>query len=89
MVRFATQWLAAPENFTALSDLSDQWIAFVSGRRPSSGVGLYAKENNQIRPSSTVRLPKVMMAVRAAPLCSERRKREYSRQFGRHLRNPG
>jgi hypothetical protein len=34
MGRFETQWLAAPENFAALADLSGQWIDLVHGRRP-------------------------------------------------------
>src|SRR5438445_806597 len=34
MGRFETQWLAAPENLSALSDLSGQWIDLVHGRRP-------------------------------------------------------
>jgi hypothetical protein len=36
MGRFETQWLAAPENFSSLIDLSDQWIDLVHGRRSSS-----------------------------------------------------
>ena len=34
MGRFETQWLAAPANLSALSDLSGQWIDIVHGRRP-------------------------------------------------------
>jgi hypothetical protein len=34
MGRFETQWLAAPENLSALADLSGQWIDLVHGRRP-------------------------------------------------------
>jgi hypothetical protein len=34
MARFETQWLAAPANLSALSDLSGQWIDLVHGRRP-------------------------------------------------------
>src|SRR6202047_3154771 len=34
MGRFETQWLAAPENLSALFDLSGQWIDLVHGRRP-------------------------------------------------------
>src|SRR5262245_16729774 len=34
MGRFETQWLAAPENFASLADLSGQWIDLVHGRRP-------------------------------------------------------
>ena len=33
MGRFETQWLAAPENLSGLSDLSGQWIDLVHGRR--------------------------------------------------------
>src|SRR5262249_13419104 len=33
MGRFETQWLAAPETFAALADLSGQWIDLVHGRR--------------------------------------------------------
>ena len=33
MGRFETQWLAAPENLSALADLSGQWIDLVHGRR--------------------------------------------------------
>src|SRR5262249_48424718 len=33
MGRFETQWLAAPENFAALADLSGQWIDLVHGRK--------------------------------------------------------
>src|SRR5262245_45622075 len=40
MGRFETQWLAAPENFAALADLSGQWIHLVHGRRPSRGIVL-------------------------------------------------
>src|SRR5271156_3662463 len=32
MGRFETQWLSAPENLCALSDLSGQWIDIVHGR---------------------------------------------------------
>jgi hypothetical protein len=34
MGRFETQWLAAPENLSAIADLSGQWIDLVHGRRP-------------------------------------------------------
>src|SRR5258708_103094 len=40
MGRFETQSLAAPENFSALVDLSGQWIDLVHGRRPPRGVVL-------------------------------------------------
>ena len=40
MGRFETQWLAAPENLSALADLSGQWIDLVQGRRPPRGVVL-------------------------------------------------
>jgi hypothetical protein len=40
MGRFETQWLAAPENLSALADLSGQWIDLVHGRRPSRGIVL-------------------------------------------------
>jgi Transposase DDE domain group 1 len=40
MGRFETQWLAAPENFSALADLSGQWIDLVHGRRPPRGIVL-------------------------------------------------
>ena len=36
--RFETQWLAAPANLSALSDLSGQWIDIVHDRRPPRGV---------------------------------------------------
>ena len=35
-----SQWLAAPENLSALSDLSGQWIDLVHGRRPPRGIVL-------------------------------------------------
>jgi hypothetical protein len=35
MGRFETQWLAAPENLSALADLSSQWIDLVYGRQGS------------------------------------------------------
>src|SRR6266487_2569598 len=38
--RFETQWLAAPENLSALADLSGQWIDLVHGRRPPRGIVL-------------------------------------------------
>ena len=38
MGRFETQWLAAPNNFAALADLSGQWIDLVHGRRPPRGI---------------------------------------------------
>src|SRR6266576_656416 len=38
MGRFETQWLAAPENLSALADLSGQWIDLVHGRRPPRGI---------------------------------------------------
>jgi hypothetical protein len=41
MGRFETQWLAAPENFAALTNLSGQWIDLVHGRRPPRGIVLY------------------------------------------------
>jgi len=40
MGRFETQWLAAPENLSALADLSGQWIDLVHGRRPPRGMVL-------------------------------------------------
>ena len=40
MGRFETQWLAAPANLSALSDLSGQWIDLVHGRRPPRGIVL-------------------------------------------------
>jgi Transposase DDE domain group 1 len=40
MGRFETQWLAAPANLSALSDLSGQWIDIVHGRRPPRGIVL-------------------------------------------------
>ena len=40
MGRFETQCLAAPENLTALADLSGQWIDLVHGRRPPRGIVL-------------------------------------------------
>ena len=40
MGRFETQWLAAPENLSALSDLSGQWIDLVHGRRSPRGIVL-------------------------------------------------
>ena len=38
MGRFETQWLAAPANLSALSDLSGQWIDIVHGHRPPKGI---------------------------------------------------
>jgi Transposase DDE domain group 1 len=38
MGRFETQWLAAPNNFSALADLSGQWIDLVHGRRSPRGI---------------------------------------------------
>src|SRR5258708_38555053 len=40
MGRFETQWLAAPENLSALAALSGQWIDLVHGRRPPRGIVL-------------------------------------------------
>ena len=40
MGRFETQWLAAPENVSALADLSGRWIDIVHGRRPPKGIVL-------------------------------------------------
>jgi hypothetical protein len=40
MGRFKTQWLAAPENLSALADLSGRWIDLVHGRRPPRGIVL-------------------------------------------------
>jgi len=40
MGRFETQWLAAPANLSALSDLSGQWIDIVHGRRAPKGIVL-------------------------------------------------
>ena len=40
MGRFETQWLAAPENLSALASLSGQWIDLVHGRRPPRGIVL-------------------------------------------------
>jgi hypothetical protein len=40
MGRFETQWLAAPENLSAIPDLSGQWIDLVHGRRPPRGIVL-------------------------------------------------
>ena len=38
MGRFETQWLAAPENLSALADLSGRWIDLVHARRPPRGI---------------------------------------------------
>src|SRR5258708_39535243 len=38
MGRFEPQWLAAPANLSALSDLSGQWIDIVHGHRPPKGI---------------------------------------------------
>src|SRR6516225_2918256 len=40
MGRFETQWLAAPENLSAIADLSGQWIDLVHGRRPPRSIVL-------------------------------------------------
>ncbi len=40
MGRFETQWLAAPTNFSSLTDLSGYWIDLVHGRRPPRGIVL-------------------------------------------------
>src|SRR5262249_36517149 len=40
MGRFETQWLAAPENLSALADLSGQRFDLVHGRRPRRGTVL-------------------------------------------------
>src|ERR1700674_3736429 len=40
MGRFETQWLAAPENLSALVNLSGQWIDLVHRRRPPKGIVL-------------------------------------------------
>jgi Transposase DDE domain group 1 len=40
MGRFETRWLAAPENLSALANLSGQWIDLVHGRRPPRGIVL-------------------------------------------------
>jgi Transposase DDE domain group 1 len=40
MGRFETQWLAAPENLSAIADLFGQWIDLVHGRRPTRSVVL-------------------------------------------------
>src|SRR4029077_8169841 len=38
MGRFETQRLAAPENLSALADLSGKWIDIVHGHRPPKGI---------------------------------------------------
>ena len=40
MGRFETNWLAAENNLSALTDLSGQWIDRVHGRRPPKGIVL-------------------------------------------------
>ena len=40
MGRFETKWLAAPDNLSALVELSGQWIDGVHGRRPPRGIVL-------------------------------------------------
>jgi len=40
MGSFETQWLAAPENLSAIADLSGRWIDLVHGRRPPRGIVL-------------------------------------------------
>jgi hypothetical protein len=40
MGRFETRWLAAPENLSALANLSGQWIDLGHGRRPPRGIVL-------------------------------------------------
>jgi hypothetical protein len=40
MGRFETKWLAAPDNLSALAELSGQWIDRVHGRRPPRGIVL-------------------------------------------------
>jgi len=43
MGRFETQWFAAPENLSAIADLSGQWIDLVHGRRPPRSIVLDAR----------------------------------------------
>src|SRR5262249_10934783 len=40
MGRFETQWLAAPENLSAIADFGGKWIDLVHGRRPPRGIVL-------------------------------------------------
>ena len=40
MGRFETKWLATPDNLSALTELSGQWIDGVHGRRPPRGIVL-------------------------------------------------
>src|SRR3954462_14971799 len=53
MVRFETQWLAAPAKLSALSDLSGQWIDIVHGRRPPKGIVL-DMDSSPSAPAKTV-----------------------------------
>jgi Transposase DDE domain group 1 len=51
MGRFETQWLAAPANFSSLTDLSGYWIDFVHGRRPreaSSSTWIRASDRRMV-----------------------------------------
>src|ERR1700683_2362498 len=41
MGRLETQWLAAPANLSALSNLSGQWIDIVHGRRPPTLIAVH------------------------------------------------
>ena len=76
MGRFETQWLAAPANLSALSDLSGQWIDIVHGRRPPKGIVLdmdFEREPNARRAGGQrverpLRLQLLSSAVRVQPI---------------------
>ena len=51
MGRFETRWLAAPENLSALANLSGQWIDLVHGRRPPRGIVL--DMDSSVSPTTT------------------------------------
>ena len=64
MGRFETKWLAAPDNLSALADLSAQWIDRVHGRRPPKGIVL--DMDSSVKVSENQRTP---LKAAFRPLC--------------------
>ena len=53
MGRFETQWLAAPENLSAIANLSGQWIDLVHGHRPPRSIVLDMDSSVSVRSDDT------------------------------------
>jgi hypothetical protein len=97
MGRFETKWLAAPDNLSALAELSGQWIDRVHDRRPPRGIVLdmdcephpwRAGDERLERPLRMHLLPpalRVQPVRRSGTLLASSRQRSRRRWLGRRF----